>query len=473
MTKRTVFGAARLAVLAAALGASYALPARASVFYPETFTLANGLKLIVVPNKLSAAVAQMVWYKVGSADEAPGLSGLAHYLEHLMFRGTTQIPAGQFSAMIAAKGGQDNAFTYYDYTAYHEQVAAAELGAIMQMEADRMQNLAIAPAMAEPELGVVLSERQQRTDNSPEGLFYEKTQAALFHNHPYGIPVIGWQNEMEKMDAASAMAFYRQHYAPNNAIVVISGNVDVADVLRLAAGTFGRVESRAIPARRVLGQPDLPAEKTILMQSAEVHQPLLMRRYVVPSFATGGALESAAYDVLSDFLAGGEVGVLYRRLVVDQAKASDVDVSYDGTMRGPASFNISLYPAPGVDVHALESDMDEALAQILASDVTDKTVDEAKQRLIRSATFARDSLMAPGYALGAALTTGGTVAAVETWPETVARVSRADVQKALADLLQNKHVVTGFLTPDPNARDEGAEAPSARHTTSMGGGEIQ
>ena len=188
-----------LAVMLLLMATLSALPVRAAVFYPESFTLDNGLQVVVVQNRLSPAVAQMVWYKVGSADEDKGRSGLAHYLEHLMFRGTATMEPGAFSKIIAAQGGRDNAFTSYDYTAYHEIVAADRLEKIMAMEADRMRNLRITPATATPELGVVLNERHQRTDNNPEGKFVERMRQALFPDHPYGVPVIGWRKELERM----------------------------------------------------------------------------------------------------------------------------------------------------------------------------------------------------------------------------------------------------------------------------------
>ncbi len=225
--------------------------ARAAVFYPTSFTLANGLQIIVVPNHLAPAVTQMVWYKVGSADEHSGKTGLAHYLEHLMFRGTDNVAPGEFSKMIALQGGNDNAFTSYDYTSFHETVAADRLPMIMQMEADRMQNLRITPETATPELSVVLDERQQRTDNNPEGKFGEKTRHLLMPHYPYGVPVIGWKNEIEKLTASDAQSFYARHYAPNNAVVVISGDVMPDEVMRLAASIYGQVPRHEVEAKPV------------------------------------------------------------------------------------------------------------------------------------------------------------------------------------------------------------------------------
>ena len=241
----------RLLCLAALFLVALPGAARAAVFYPTSFTLANGLEVVVVPNHLAPVVSQMVWYKVGAADEVAGKNGLAHYLEHLMFRGTANVPPDEFSRSIAEQGGMDNAFTSYDYTAYFEEVASDRLPMVMQMEADRMQNLRILPETAGPELHVVLDERQQRTDNNPEGRFIEKLDHKFMPQYPYGRPVIGWKNEIEKLSVSDARIFYKNHYAPNNAVVVISGDVKVEDVMRLAAATYGRLPRRTIEPRHV------------------------------------------------------------------------------------------------------------------------------------------------------------------------------------------------------------------------------
>ena len=241
-----------------------AAAAQAAVFYPTSFTLANGLQVIVVPNHLAPAVTQMVWYKIGAADEVAGKSGIAHYLEHLMFRGTTTMQPGEFSKKIAAQGGNENAFTSYDYTVFHETVASDRLEMAMQMEADRMQNLQITPTTATPELRVVLDERQQRTDNSPDGRFEEKLRHAFLPDYPYGIPVIGWKAEIEKLTAADADDFYQHHYAPNNAVVIISGDVTLDEVKKLAADTYGKIPKRDVPPRKVFPPLKIPRKRIAL-----------------------------------------------------------------------------------------------------------------------------------------------------------------------------------------------------------------
>lgn len=431
-----------------------AVPVKAAVFYPETFTLSNGLQVVVVENCLSPAVNQMVWYKAGSADEPAGRSGLAHYLEHLMFRGTKDIAPGRFSRIIAEQGGNDNAFTSHDYTAYYETVAADRLGLIMQLEADRMANLALTPEVAAPELGVVLKERQERYDNKPRGLFQEKLRQLLFPEHPYGIPVIGIQDEMEKMTAASAEDFYRHYYAPNNAVVVISGNVHLDEVMRLAAGTYGRLPARDVPPRKVFPKVERPSETRFVMKDARVKQPHVEMHVVAPSYSTARGNEAYALEVLSEVLDSGEVGVLYKDLVVRQKVASALSVSYDPQRRGPSPFVIIGAPQPGRTAAELDGVLHDSLRRLAREGVSARAVAEAKGRLAREAVFARDSLTAPGNVFGQALVTGQKVQDIEAWPDRIRAVTPADVNKALRDVVTNPYRVTGMLLPDAEATPE-------------------
>lgn len=447
---KTVLVAAVLAVLPAL--------AQAAVFYPTSFTLANGLQVIVVPNHLAPVVTQMVWYKVGSSDETSGQTGLAHYLEHLMFRGTDNVAPGDFSKLIAAQGGNDNAFTSYDYTAYFETVAADRLPMIMSLEADRMRHLSIVPETAAPELNVVLDERQQRTDNDPHGRFEEKVRHVLMPQHPYGRPVIGWKHEIEKLDASEAKAFYTHHYAPNNAVVVISGDVMPEEVMRLAASIYGAIPKHDVTPRRALFSSPPPARRHFTMVDAGVEQPQIQRRTVVPSRRTQTDHESYAFEVLAEALDNGEAGILYRHLVIDRNLASGVAADYDADARGDAVFEIAAIPRHGVEAKKLETALSEELTKLAAGGLDAKMVAAAKDRLKRSAIFARDSLMMPGYAFGMALTTGGTVADVEEWPERIDAVSVDAVNLALRDLAASPRSLVAMLLPDPHASQAVREA---------------
>ncbi|MGE4351441.1 MAG: M16 family metallopeptidase [Bdellovibrionales bacterium] len=422
--------------------------AKAAVFYPHTYTLANGMQIIIVQNRLSAAVAQMVWIKAGSIDDPKGYSGLAHYLEHMMFKGTSTVPVGAFSALIARMGGDENAYTTLDFTAYHEVVAAPHLGEVMQLEADRMESLSLDPNQAASELSVVKSERQQRTDNSPQGRFAEKMAASLFPDHPYGRPVIGWADEIARITPERARAFYRAHYAPNNAVLVVSGNVEVKDVLRLAAGTFGR-----LPARPVASRPDLSftpshASQRVEMQDARVKQPFVVMRRIVPS-RRAALLDSYAYEVLAEALSADEVGLLYRHFVVEQGTATGVDASYDALSLGPSTFSLAATPAVGGNIRALEKDMNAYLYRLARRGLSSQTIQAAKQRLEDSAIFARDRLMAPAEVLGSSVVSGVSVQEVERWPSRIRAVTPRRVNKLFRALIAAQPAVTGILEPAP------------------------
>jgi predicted Zn-dependent peptidase len=423
----------------------------AAVFYPSVFTLSNGLQIVVVPNHLAPAVTQMVWYKVGSSDEVPGKTGLAHYLEHLMFRGTPKMGPGEFSKAIAAQGGNENAFTSYDYTAFFETIAADRLPMIMQMEADRMQNLQIVPATATPELSVVLNERQQRTDNSPEGRFDEMFRHNLLPGHPYGTPVIGWKPEIEKLTAADAVNFYHAHYAPNNAVVIISGDVDPDEVHQQAEQIYGVVPKRDLLPRVPLPASPLPLKQHVTMVDAGVEQPQLEMDFIAPSYATQKDLKAYAFEVLAEALDGGEIGALYRNLVTGKAVASGIGTNYDPDARGDTIFTIAATPRPGKTIKALDKALQAELKQLVDKGIDERSVESAKLRLQRAAIFARDGLAMPGYSFGMALTTGHTVDDVEDWPDRIKSVTTADVNAALRYLASTPNLATGELLPDTHA----------------------
>jgi len=449
---------ARAIILAIGLLGTMTGSVDAAVFYPSNFTLSNGLEVVVVPNRLAPVVSQMVWYKVGAADEVQGKNGLAHYLEHLMFRGTSNIPPDEFSRLIAGQGGQDNAFTSYDYTAFFEEVEASRLPMIMQMEADRMHNLRILQETAGPELHVVLDERQQRTDNDPEGRFIEKLDHQFMPHYPYGRPVIGWKKEIEKLSVSDAQKFYESHYAPNNAVVIISGDVTVEDVMRLAAATYGRVPQSTVAPRHVLTSAPEPNMHEFSQVDVGVEQAEVVWRFVVPSYATQKSNEAYAYEVLSEALDDGEVGLLYRTLVSESAVASGVETSYDPDARGETSFTIAASPRPGQTYQSLEKALRAILRESADKGLDEQAVSEAKKRLQRSAIFAREGLMMPGYAFGMALTTGHTVADVEAWPERIDAVTVDQVNTALRTLASSQRQIMGALLPDARASAAAREA---------------
>jgi zinc protease len=368
-----------------------------------------------------------------------------------MFRGTDSVPAGEFSKVIAKQGGHDNAFTSYDYTAFYEEIEAKRLPMIMQMEADRMQNLRIRKETAEPELRVVLLERQQRTDNSPEGSFIEKLQNEFMPRYPYGRPVIGWKKDIEQLTASDARKFYETHYAPNNAVVVISGDVRVEDVLSLAAATYGRVPARDVALQRDFGPAPQPQERDLTVVDARVEQPEILWRFAVPSYATQKDNEAYAYEVLAEVLDGGETGVLYKKLVTELGTASGVETSYDPDARGETGFTLAASLRAGQSYKKLEEALRSTLNDAAQKGLDANEIEKAKQRLQRSAIFAREGLTMPGYAFGMALTTGHNVADVEAWPDRIDAVTVTEVNAALRKLASSKREIMSALLPDPHA----------------------
>ena len=321
---------------------------------PASFTLGNGLQVVVIPDHRTPVVTQMIWYKVGSADETPGKSGLAHFLEHLMFKGTAKHPAGEFSETVRRIGGNENAFTSVDYTGYFQRVPREQLGRMMEFEADRMTGLILKDENVLPERDVVLEEYNMRVANNPDARLNEQMMAALYLNHPYGRPVIGWRQEIEKLDREDALAFYKRFYAPNNATLVIAGDVDAKEIRPMVERAYGAIPAQpAIPAQRIRPQEPVPAApRTVTLSDPRVEQPGLRRYYLVPSSTTAAAGESPALDVLAQLMGGGSNSYLYRALVIDRPLAINAGAGYQGTSLDPSQFSISVSPKPGVEFSA-------------------------------------------------------------------------------------------------------------------------
>ena len=443
----------RFRSLAAVVALSLVIPAlsaRAAVFNPETFTLANGLQVVVVENHRLPVVNHMVWYKVGAADDPVGKSGIAHFLEHLMFKGTKAVPAGEFSHIVARNGGRENAFTSEDETAYFQTVSRDRLELVMKLEADRMHNLVIAPNEVDSERQVIMEERRMRTDNSPAAQLGEQMSALLFRRHPYGTPTIGWMNEMEGLTRADALAFYRRHYAPNNAILIVAGDITAAELKPLAEKYYGAVPRREIAPRKRLAEPPQIATRRVTLKSLQVREPQMTRTYLAPAADSGA--QSRALEVLENILAGGSTGRLYKKLVVDDKLAVSASASYDGDAITYGNFSFSAQPVQGVALEKVEAAIDEEIDRLLKDGVTDDEVARAKAHLLDGAAVARDSLRRGAYALGLALTTGRTIDDVESWPDRIQEVSAADVLAAAKTVLKPERSVTGYLI-----HGEGAE----------------
>jgi zinc protease len=410
------------------------------------FTLPNGLELVVIPDHRAPVVTHMVWYKVGAADETPGKSGLAHFLEHLMFKGTANNPGATFSQDVAAIGGEENAFTTSDYTGFYQRVPRAHLKEMMAFEADRMTGLVLSEGVVEPELKVVLEEQYMRVANNPGARLGEQMDAALYLNHPYGRPVIGWRPEIEKLDRDDALAFYRRFYSPNNAVVIVAGDVTAAEVKADAEDTYGKVADRAPTNQRQRPMEPAPeAMRTVTLADPRVEQPSVSREYLVPSETTAKPGESEALDVLARVLGSGEDCRLYRTLVVDKGIALNAGAYYSGTALDYAEFGVYGTPKPGVSLRDVESGIDAVLADVVDHGVTADELDRAKTRLIADAVYAQDNQVTLARWYGSALATGQTVDMVRSWPDHIRAVTADAVQQAARTWLDRRRSVTGYL----------------------------
>ena len=443
----------RLGVLTglAALLLTFGRPVQARVFEPESFTLDNGLQVVVVTNRRAPIVNHMVWYKVGAADEEPGKSGLAHFVEHLLFKGTKTAKPGEFSDLIARNGGRENAFTSYDYTGYFQTIASDRLELMMKYEADRMANLVLTDEVVLPERDVILEERRSRVDNEPGAQLSEMARAALFMNHPYGISIIGWEHEMRQLTTEDALAFYRRWYAPNNAVVVISGDVTLDEVRPLAEKHYGALPRRAVPERLRPQEPVQMAPRRVTLQSPRVRQPSISISYLAPSFNRGDPGESYALQVLSEILGGGSVSRLYLSLVVEQGLAAAAGSGYGGDDLDLSTFTFYGSPRPGTDLDLVEAALRAEIEKLLKDGVTEAEVAEAKERLQSAAVFARDNVSTPSRVLGAALVTGQTIEDVEAWPARIGAVTAEQINAVARAVFDARRSVTAVLEPEPTS----------------------
>ncbi|MFC0242049.1 M16 family metallopeptidase [Rhodopseudomonas telluris] len=436
------------AVLAATLclaGAASAQTVKANP--PATFTLPNGLNVVVIPDHRTPVVTQMIWYKVGSADETPGKSGLAHFLEHLMFKGTAKHPAGEFSQTVLKIGGNENAFTSYDYTGYYQRVPRDQLDRMMEFEADRMTGLVLKDENVLPERDVVLEEYNMRVANNPDARLTEQIMAALYLNHPYGRPVIGWHQEIQKLDREDALAFYRRFYAPNNATLVIAGDVEADQIRPAIERIYGAIPPQpAIAPQRMRPQEPTPAgPRTVTLADPRVEQPSVRRYYLAPSAHTAAKGESTALEVLAQLMGGGSNSYLYRALVIDRPLAISVGTNYQGTALDDTQFVVAATPKPGVEFSEIEKAIDNVIADIVRNPIRSEDLERVKTQLIAEAIYAQDNQATLARWYGAAVTTGLTVQDIQTWPDRIRAVTAEEVRAVAQQFLDRNRSVTGYL----------------------------
>ncbi len=412
------------------------------------FTLHNGLEVVVIPDHRAHVVTHMVWYRNGAADDPPGKSGIAHFLEHLMFKGTAEHPKGEFSEFVASIGGQENAFTGPDFTAYFQQVAKEHLKACMAFEADRMKGLVLTDDVVAPERDVVLEERRMHCDTDPGAQLGEAVQATLFTHHPYGVPIIGWGHEIERLGREDALAYYRRFYTPENAILIVAGDADPEETAKLAEEIYGRVEPRgARPVRVRPAEPPSVADRLVTVRDEKVLQPNWQRHYLVPSCRTAAPGESEALEVLAHLLGGGQTSLLYRELAIEEKLAVSAWTYYQGTALDQTRFIAGASPAPGVALETLDKAFDRVLAKFLAEGVERGALERAKTRLVADAVYARDSQSDLARWYGSSLAIDQTIREVEDWPAKIEAVDADAVLAAARKYLDRKPAVTGHLLP--------------------------
>lgn len=436
------------------------------------FKLDNGLQVVVIPDHRAPVVTHMVWYRVGAADEPAGVSGIAHFLEHLMFKSTDKIPMGEFSKIVARLGGQDNAFTSQDVTAYFQRVAKAQLPQVMAMEADRMVNLRLTEKEVLTERDVILEERRSRVENNPSAILDEQMDAALYLAHPYQTPVIGWEHEIAKLTPQDALSFYKRYYAPNNAVLVVSGDVTVDEVRKLAAETYGKTKANPeVGAPRVRQkEPPHRAPRHIVLKDARAGKPSLHRTYVAPSYNTAEPGEAEALDLLMKVVGGGSTSRLYKALVVEQKIASSASGWYAGGALDYGKIGVGAVGTDAANLDKIETAIDQVLDDVRNNGVTQAELDRARSSFLADFIYESDSQNTLARRYGWAMTIGRSLADVEGWPAAVAKVTLEDLKKVAAKHLDVRRSVTGRLLPEAPTATAAGTTPAAGGTTPATGG---
>jgi zinc protease len=405
------------------------------------------MQVVVIPDHRAPVVTQMLWFKVGAVDDPPGVSGLAHFFEHMMFRGTKMVPGDLYAQTVAKNGGELNAFTTHDYTAFYEQIASDRLKLAMDLEADRIANLDLSDSNVVTERNVVLEERRMRVDNDPQALMREQMDAALHLSHPYGRPVIGWPDEVRHIGRKEAQDFYSHHYAPNNAILIVAGDVTPDDVRKAASAAYDKVPARELAPRAEFAQPQRLGETRMSVFRPDVKVPLFMRFYRVVSYTEAKPGEAEGLEALAQLLGGDATSTLYRELVVKRRLATNAGASYDGYARDNGTFGIYAVPRPGVRLDQLEHAIDQILADYAKKAPAAADLKRAQTQLVADAMYQRDNQFALASAYGQALAIGLTTDDVDTWPDRIRAVTPNSVRDAAAKDLLPREAVSGYLQP--------------------------
>jgi zinc protease len=425
-----------------------AKPAVAELYGAQGAMLPNGMQIVAVPNHRAPVVSHMVWYRAGAADEPAGKSGIAHFLEHLMFKGTPKYPDGIMDEVVARNGGDQNAFTSYDFTAYYQNIAVDRLALVMEIEADRMRNLVLDPKEVDTEREVIIEERRMRVDNQPSAILDERLDASLWLTNRYGIPIIGWEPEMRSLSREDAFAFYHRFYAPENAILVVSGDITLAQLKPLAEKYYGAIPRVGAPNPRQRATDLSPtANVTVTYADARVRQPQWWRKWIAPSYNVGDNKDVYALNVFEQIIGGGSTSKLYRALVIDQKVAAGVGASYQPGNVSHGTFSISLSPSPGVSPAQAQTALEAELAKILKDGISDADVAKAKDRILAGLIFAKDSALGAAQGVGYMLTVGVPLEEIEALPERLRAVTADQVRAAARKVIEQSASGTAILLP--------------------------
>ncbi len=412
------------------------------------YTLENGLRLIVIPDRRAPVVTHMAWYKVGSADDPQGRSGLAHFFEHLMFKGTSNYKNNEFSTAVSAIGGQENAFTSWDYTAYYQKVSPSALAKMMKFEADRMRNLVLTEEVFLPERDVILEERSGRVDRSPSAILGEFSRAALHVNHPYSIPIIGWEHEIAKLEIEDALEFYERWYQPWNVIVVVAGDVDPQETLKLARETYGKVVATQEPQERKWTKSPRPVvSQTLQYKDERVTRPTWQRSFKAPSYMIAEEGEAEALDLLSTILGGSATSRFQKEIVLEQELATAAGAFYQGSSRDMSSIGFYGVPRGDTPIEYVAKAIEEQVDLLLKEGVTQEELDRARQAYLKTIIYSQDSQVTLARIFGSVLTIGGSVEDFTSWPERLSKVTVEDVNKVARKYLDRNRSITSRLLP--------------------------
>ncbi len=423
----------------------------AGITHAEVFekTLANGLKVVVKEDHRAPTVVQQIWYRAGSMDEKTGTTGVAHVLEHMMFKGTKSIPAGEFSRRIAAAGGRENAFTSYDYTAYFQQLHKSRLPLAMRLEADRMHNLVLSKQEFDKEIKVVMEERRWRTDDDAHSLVGERLMAAAYQEHPYHNPVIGWMNDLQNMTASDARDWYRSWYAPGNATLVIAGDVRAQEVFALAQRYYGRIPAVQLQQRKTASeQPQLGIKRIVVKAPAEL--PFIIMAYHAPTLRdVEKDWQPYALSVLAGVLDGNQSARLNKTLVREQQVALSVGAGYDSTARGPSMFTLEATPATGKTIAELEAAIREQLQAVVRDGVSEEELKRVRAQVTASEVYKLDSVFYQAMQIGQLESIGLSHRDIPVMLKKLQSVTAQQVQEVAREILQDDHLTIAVLDPQP------------------------